>query len=117
MTVSEFEQRRYEKLLQDFCEQQGPRPHLHDKLQWGFTVDPEKRSVELFEIRPLFTDPTRKVQTPIAKARYVKAHNGWKVYWMRGTGQWVLYEPCPSVQSLEEFLKLVKEDRRGCFFR
>lgn len=116
MTVSEFEQQRYEKLLQDFCEQQGPPPHLHDKLQWGFTVDPEKRSVELFEIRPLFTDPTRKVQTPIAKARYVKAHNGWKVYWMRGTGKWLLYEPCPSVQSLEEFLKLVKEDGYGCFF-
>lgn len=48
MAISKFEQHRYEKLLQDFCQEQGPPPHLHDKLKWGYEVDPKKQTVELF---------------------------------------------------------------------
>ncbi|TVM14219.1 hypothetical protein DPQ33_17650 [Oceanidesulfovibrio indonesiensis] len=116
MGFSEFEQRRYEKLITDFCQEQGPPPSLHDKLKWGYEVDPRKQTVELFEIRPHFMEPSQKVHSPIAKARYVKAQKNWKVYWMRGNGKWVLYEPCPSLRSLEEFLKMVKKDDYCCFF-
>ena len=82
MAISKFEQHRYEKLLQDFCQEQGPPPHLHDKLKWGYEVDPKKQTVELFEIRPHFMEPSKKVQSPIAKASYVNAQKNWKVYWM-----------------------------------
>ncbi|MGE4297903.1 MAG: DUF3024 domain-containing protein [Desulfovibrionaceae bacterium] len=116
MAISEFEQHRYERLLKDFCERQGPPAHLHDKLQWGFEVDSKKQAVELFEIRSHFADPAQKVHSPIAKTRYVKAQNAWKVYWMRGTGKWVGYEPCPSVRTIEDFLNLVKDDAYCCFF-
>lgn len=115
MSISEFEQHRYQRLLQGFCDKQGPPPHLHDKLKWGFALDPKKQVVELFEIRPHFLEPAHKIQNPIAKVRYVKAHGNWKVYWMRGNGKWVSYAPCPSVQTLEEFLALVKEDVHYCF--
>lgn len=116
MAISKFEQHRYEKLLQDFCQEQGPPPHLHDKLKWGYGVDPKKQTVELYEIRPHFMEPSKKVQSPIAKASYVNAQKNWKVYWMRSNGKWTLYEPCPSLRSLEEFLKLVHENAYGCFF-
>ncbi len=116
MKIREFEQHRYEKHLQDFCQEQGPPPHLHDKLKWGYGVDPKKQTVELYEIRPHFMEPSKKIQSPIAKASYVNAQKSWKVYWMRGNGKWTLYEPCPSLRSLEEFLKLVHENAYGCFF-
>lgn len=115
MAISEFEHYRYQRLLQEFCEKHGPQPHLHDKLQWGFAVDPKKQVVELFEIRPHFMKPTQKVQTPIAKARYVKAQRDWKIYWMRGNGKWTSYAPCPSVRTFEEFLALIREDTHYCF--
>ena len=116
MTISEFEQHRCESLLKDFCEKQGPPPHLYHQLKWGFEVDPETQVVELFEIRPHFMESSRKIQSPIAKAKYVKAQANWKIYWMRGTGKWVLYEPCPSVHTFETFLDLLKDDEYGCFF-
>jgi hypothetical protein len=116
MPISEFEKHRYEKVLKDFCETEGPPKNLHDKLKWGYEVDPKKQTVELFEIRPRFMEPSTKTQTPIAKAKYIKSQNSWKVYWMRGNGKWVLYEPCPYLPSLEEFLKLVKEDAYCYFF-
>lgn len=116
MAISEFEQHRYEKLLQDFCKEHGPQPHIHDKLKWGYEIDSKKQTVELFEIRPNFMEPSQKVHTPIAKARYVKSHKQWNIYWMRGNGKWVLYEPCPSLGFLEDFLKVLKEDAYNCFF-
>ncbi|MGE4299101.1 MAG: DUF3024 domain-containing protein [Desulfovibrionaceae bacterium] len=116
MAISEFEQQRCERLLNDFCEKQGPPPHLHDKLKWGFEVDSKTQTIELFEIRPHFMEPARKIHSPIAKARFNKAQKAWKIYWMRGTGKWVGYEPCPSVRTIEEFLKVVKEDAYNCFF-
>lgn len=115
MAISEFEQYRYEKLLQDFCKEYGPPPDIHDKLKWGYELDPKKQTVELFEIRPRFLEPSQKVHIPIARTRYVKAQKHWKIYWMRGNGKWLLYRPAPTVPSLEAFLGLIKEDAYGCF--
>jgi len=115
MPISEFEHARLEKLLQEFCEKQGPPPEIREQLKWGFKIDPEKQLVELFEIRPHFMEPSQIIQSPIARTRYVKAQVNWKVYWMRGTGKWVPYEPCPSVRAFEDFLKLVKADEYHCF--
>ncbi|MBI9079561.1 MAG: DUF3024 domain-containing protein [Pseudodesulfovibrio sp.] len=116
MAISEFEFHRYEKIMQEFCKTQGPPPEFHDKLKWGFTLDPKNQSVVLLEIRPRFRGPSKKVEIPIAKARFIKARKQWKVYWMRGNGKWLLYEPCPSTRTIEEFLGVVKEDSHCCFF-
>lgn len=116
MTISEFKSHRYEKMLQEFCKAQGPPPEIHDKLKWGFLLDPKNQSVILLEIRPQFREPSKKIEIPIAKARYIKSSKIWKVYWMRGNGKWLLYEPCPTTRTLEEFLSLIKEDAHCCFF-
>lgn len=115
MGFSELEQHRYESQLKRFCEQEGPPPHLHEKVKWGYKVDSQNQSVELFEIRPLFMDPTIKVEHGFVKAKYVRTREYWKVYWLRGTGKWVSYKPCPVVGTLEELLKLVARDECGCF--
>ena len=54
MGVGELEQHRYESQLKRFCDQEGARPHLHDQVKWGYKVDSQNQSVELFEIRPHF---------------------------------------------------------------
>ena len=116
MPISEFEQRRYEKIIKEFCEKQGPPAYLRDKIMWGFEVDPEQQTVVLFEIRPHFRDPELKTKSFIAKAKYVKSKKAWKVYWMRANGKWFIYEPHPSADTLEEFLGVVKADEYRCFF-
>jgi hypothetical protein len=116
MALSEFEHARLEKSLQQFCEEKGPPAHLRGQLSWGFTVDPVKQTVHLFEVRPHFMEKDRMIQSSIAKASFVKSSKMWKVYWMRGTGKWILYEPYPEALTIEEFLKVVKEDEHHCFF-
>lgn len=116
MAISEFEQHRLESILRKFCDEKGPPAHIRDQLQWGFRLDTGQQTVELFEIRPYFTDASRKIENKFAKAAYVKTSKTWKVYWMRGTGNWTKYDPCPKVKTIEEFLKVVKEDEFYCFF-
>lgn len=116
MAISEFEVHRYEKILEQFCDEQGPPKDIQDQLKWGYSVSPENQSVELFEIRPYFMDASKKIEIPIAKASYVKSKNKWKVYWMGGNRKWLRYEPCPDAKTLDEFLKVVKDDAHGCFF-
>ena len=116
MAISEFEEHRLETILKKFCDKQGPPTHIRDQLQWGFRIDPGQQTVELFEIRPYFMDASRKIESKCSKAAYVKTSKTWKVYWMRGTGNWTKYDPCPKVKTIEDFLKVVKEDEYHCFF-
>jgi hypothetical protein len=56
------------------------------------------------------------MESPIAKTTFVKAKNQWKVFWMRGSGNWEAYKPQATVNSLPEFLNLLVEDKYHCFW-
>lgn len=114
MAFSEFEQKRYEKLLKAFCATQGPGPHIRAKLRWDFSISGQ--SVELLETRPRWNNPSEYSSLGFAKATYVRSAREWRVYWMRADLKWHRYEPCPSVKTLEKFLELVDRDEE-CAFR
>jgi hypothetical protein len=114
MALSEFEQKRCEKIVGAFIESRRPPAHVRLKLDFGFRVDGQ--SVEIFEIRPRWNDPKGKLEHSVAKATFVKSVNAWRVYWQRADLKWHRYEPAPEVESLEEFVQLVGEDKHACFW-
>ncbi|WP_355662336.1 DUF3024 domain-containing protein [Halomonas salifodinae] len=114
MALSEFEIKRAEKAIQGFLETHRPPPHIRPRLDLGGRVDGQ--SVEIFSIRPRYDDPGTRMETPAAKATYVKSRGLWKVYWMRADLKWHPYDPQREVKSLEAFLALVGEDAHACFF-
>lgn len=114
MTFSEFESARYGRIVSDFIERIRPPHHLRDKLDLGFRL--KQQSVEIFEIRPLWSDPAKKIEAPVAKATYVRKHDVWRIFWQRADLKWHCYEPNPEVDSLEEFLEIVSTDTFACFF-
>jgi len=79
MAIREFEEHRLEILLKKFSDEKGPPPVIHDQLQWGFRIDPDHQTVELFEIRPYFMDASRKIERKLAKAAHVKTSKTWEV--------------------------------------
>src|SRR5438445_13620580 len=89
-----------------------PPLHLRDKVREGQRI--EGCEVELFLVRPLFSDATRQIEQSIAKARYVKSRNIWQVFWKRADLKWHRYAPRPEVKSIEGFHKLVDEDATCC---
>ena len=93
---------------------QGQPPvEIRAKLDFGYEL--EGQSVILTEIRPLYTNPEQVKSYGYAKATFVKSSNVWKIYWLRASGKWDPYDPQLQVKTLEDFLKIVEEDRYGCF--
>lgn len=114
MALSEFETKRIEKAVQAFIEKRRPPPHLRAKVDLDYRITGQ--SIELFEIRPQWDNPSVKRESPFAKATYVKTTGTWKVFWLRADLKWHGYEPALHVGSVEKFLAIVDEDEYACFF-
>lgn len=114
MALNDLERKRIERALSAYLEKRRPPPHIRPQLDIGYRLSGQ--SVELFEIRPMWKEPSKKMEHGIAKATYVRSRNEWKVYWLRRDLKWHAYEPHPTAKNIEEFLSVVEEDRYCCFF-
>ncbi len=82
----------------------------------GFELQNRRPKRSHFEIRPRWDRPELKMEPNISKATFIKAKNHWKVFWQRSDLKWHSYQPKPEVKSLNKFIKLVEEDKHGCFW-
>ncbi len=114
MALSEFEIKRIEKLVGEFIESRRPEPSIRDELDISFKISGQ--SLEVFEIRPRWDDPSIKLEGSIAKATYVKKSKSWKLYWKRADMKWHWYEPFGQSESLEEVIDAIDQDQYGCFW-
>jgi len=114
MAISEFEIKRVEKTMEGYLDRARPPVHIRNELDIGYRI--ANQSVELFEIRPAFQDPSTKIELAIAKATYVKKEGNWKIYWMRADMKWHRYEPVPDADNLDEFISVIEDDHYGCFY-
>ena len=114
MAFTDEEIARYAGLVES-CIWKKHRPplHLRDEVREGQRI--EGSEVELFMVRPRYSDPTQQIEESIAKARYIRTRDVWWVFWKRADLKWHRYAPCPEVKTLEAFLRLVDEDAL-CFF-
>lgn len=114
MAFSEFEERRYDKIVRGFIERRRPPVNIRNQLDLGYRI--EGQSVEIFEIRPFWSNSEEKIEEPVARATYIKKQDIWRVYWQRADLKWHRYDPDPEVDSLQEFLDIVERDEYACFF-
>lgn len=114
MTFDTLDNLRIENAVMAFLTKRRPPPHMRPELDIGYRLI--KQSVEIFEIRPQWDNPTIRLEHAVAKATYVKTQNLWKVFWQPSDMKWHGYEPTPTVTSIEAFLAIVDADPYGCFF-
>jgi hypothetical protein len=114
MAFSELEIRRHERDIARFMMRRRPPPHIRPELDLGYRITGQ--SIELFEIRPHWDQKSEKLETPVAKATFVRTQNVWRIYWMRTDLRWHAYEPNAEARSLEECLAVVDRDEYCCFF-
>lgn len=115
MALSELEVARVSRSVGAFIEQQRPAPHIRPQLDLGFRV--KGQSVEIFEIRPVWKGARgEKMECPVAKATFVRTKGRWRVFWRRADLKWHGYEPAPEVESIDDFLFLVRQDAFACFW-
>ena len=114
MPISEFEIKRIEKLVGQFVEKRRPESHIRNKLDLAFRIS--EQSFEIFEIRPQWDNPRKKIENPIAKATYVKSKKIWKLFWLRVDLKWHSYTPFPTSKSLERIIDVIDSDENCCFW-
>lgn len=103
-----------EKQIDMNIEAMRPPLDIRDQMDIGYRF--EKNTLEVFELRPDWQDESKKIETPVAKSRYVKTQKVWKIYWMRGTLKWEGYKPKPEVKTIQEFFQVLNDDTFGCFW-
>lgn len=99
--------------IQEAIEKMRPPIDIRNQLDLGFTF--KNNVVLFFEIRPSFRDPKEIMHHSIAKIKYVKTKNIWKLYWMRGNLTWLEYHTS-DFSTVENAFKVIKADKEGCFF-
>jgi hypothetical protein len=114
MGFSEFEIKKLQKAVGQYIHRKRPPVNIRDRVDMTFRI--EGQSVVIFEIRPLWNNPQKKIEELIAKATYVKSRNLWKIFWQRADLKWHRYDPDPEVDSIEDFLNIVERDEYACFF-
>ncbi len=114
MALSEFEIKKCEKAIESFMAKRRPPAHIRKEVDLSYRIN--NQSIEIFEIRPRWDNPSEIIEIPIAKSTYVKTKNKWSLFWQRADATWHKYEPEPHVKTVDEFLNIVAEDQYACFF-
>jgi hypothetical protein len=91
-----------------------PPEEIRNKVDINYKI--EGQSIIVFEIRPVWNNPTEKTECNIAKTTYVKKDNKWNIYWFMSDMKWHSYQPKPKVSKLKDFVKEIEEDKHGCFW-
>lgn len=114
MAFNDLDSKRIANAMAAFLAKRRPPPHIRPELDIGYRLIGQ--SIEIFEIRPQWDNPSIIREHPFAKATYVRTQNLWKVFWNRSDLKWHGYEPASTVKLIEEFLAAVDADHYGCFF-
>lgn len=114
MALNDLEHKRIERAVAAFIEKRRPPPSVRPELDLGFRISGQ--SVELFEVRPQWDDPSQRMERPVAKATFVRTQRRWKIFWMRADLKWHGYQPNAEVAQVEDFLAVVARDEYGCFW-
>lgn len=113
MALTKEEIENAQEIMNKYIEKKRPPIEIRDKVDLSYKI--ENKSIEIFEIRPVYKGPGI-VNIPIAKTTFTRTSNTWKIYWQRADLKWHLYEPKKEVKSLNDFIRIIDEDKHCCFW-
>lgn len=113
MPFSELERKRIEQTVGEFCRKRSAA-HLQDKLRLEYRV--KGHEVVIVERRPQWDDPSRWIESPAAKVKYIRSANKWWLYWMRTDMKWHEYPGRSSSDRLDDLVQEIVADPLACFF-
>ncbi len=113
MAFTDIDLQKIQNKVGRLCSKKTPE-HLKDQLRFEYEI--EKQNVIIYEIRPVWNNPSEFTKLSMAKLTYVNSQKVWKLYWKRASGKWVKYEPKESAKDLGMLVQEIEKDSYGCFF-
>jgi hypothetical protein len=114
MPFTEIELRYIENTVGKMCKRRA-RLHLPNKYRIVFEV---KRLDVIVHEETYWQDSTGRSSLSVAKFKYNRRNNTWKLYWMMRDGKWHLYDVGmpDGTERLELLVREVEADPYGAFF-
>jgi hypothetical protein len=113
MAFSELELKLIEQALGEFCRKRSPA-HLRDKLRLEYSV--KGHEVVIVERRPRWDNPIEWIESPVAKLKFIRSANKWRLYWQRADLKWHEYPGSSSSERINDLVREVDADPLACFF-
>ena len=113
MAFGELELKRIEQTVGEFCRKRSPA-HLRDKLRLEYSV--KGHEVIIFELRPKWDNPKEWTELPVAKLKFIRSANKWRLYWQRADLKWHEYPGQSSSDRINDLVREVDADPLACFF-
>ena len=107
MSIPPIQKQLAQKQLDKFCATRIPA-ELKNEIQLKYTI--EKNIVTLIETRPLWNDPSRWSELPVAIMIFDKESMVWQLYWIRGNGKKELYTDLKPQKDLQKCIDEIDED-------
>ena len=85
MAFDELELKRIKQGVGSFSPKHSPA-HLKDKLRLEYAV--KGHDVVIVERRPRWDSQTEWTDTSVAKLKFIRLANKWRLYWMRADLKW-----------------------------
>lgn len=101
------------EVMEGYLINSRPPQEVRNEVDLNYKI--ENQSIIVFEIRCVWDNPSKKMELNVAKVTFVKAENKWKIYCFKSDMKWHIYRPAEKVNSLKEFVKIIQEDKNGCF--
>ena len=112
MAFGEFELKQIENAVGELCKRRFPA-HPREQLRTVYAVT--GHDVTVYEERPRWDRAGEWISHGIAKFKYNRTRNVWKLYWMRADLKWHLYEPLLESRTINRLFAEVDKDPHGTF--
>ena len=113
MAFNEIELKRIAKLVGTMCRERIP-VRIKNELELIYQI--RGHNVTIFERRPDWDDPRETMVIPVARLKYVRTKNEWRLYWQRRDLKWHAYDLLSSSPDLKELVAEIDKDPYCCFF-
>ncbi|MCW8830730.1 MAG: DUF3024 domain-containing protein [Gammaproteobacteria bacterium] len=113
MPLSEFEIRKIEKIVGEYCANKTP-PHIKDKLQITFKII--NNEVWIYEKRPIWNNPSEWSEMPVAKTKYILKTKQWTLYWADRNSKWHIYNEIRPNKDIKKIIQEIDNDPTGIFW-
>jgi hypothetical protein len=113
MAFGELELEQIQQTVGEWCKRRCP-PYLKDKMRWAYSV--KGHDVIIFEQRPWWDNTSEWSETPIAKLKFIRSADKWRLYWMRADLKWHDYPGLSSSHRLDDLVQEIDADPLACFF-
>jgi hypothetical protein len=114
MALSKLQREKAEIAMDSFMARRRPPENLRDKVDLSYRLNDSE--VNIFELRPSWNKPKEIIEQNVARAKYVKEKNIWKIYRQRADLKWHPYPPKLEVNDISDFIAEVDADPSGCFW-